>query len=256
MRSQALDEPRIQVRFRREPEHGHVEPPQPQHESREQSERARASHGGAAGTPDPQAPLHLEGLGDALLDHGDRLEQHAHFGGRAGHANDVVVGVDVALGEEAMHLVDAALPVDVVGGQVLAADGVVDALARAAHRRHHVIARLEVPDVGTHALDHAEALVAQHQDLLARWRRAVLGGVDLAVGAVDADPQHLHQHAVATGNVVDLGRAQLSEVGAALPSGEDGNRSHESLLSDRVSRMSLPCAANVTDAVDARTVQG
>ena len=98
--------------------------------------------------------------------------------------------------------------------------------------------------------------MAQHQDLLGRRRRAVLGGVDLAVGAVDANPQHLHQHTAATGDIVDLGRAQLSEVGAALPSGEDGDRSHDSLLSDRVSRMSLPCAANVTDAVDGRTVQG
>ena len=46
---------------------------------------------------------------------------------------------------------------------------------------------------GPDRLDPPEALVAGHEEAVSLGRSAVLGGVDLLVGAVHADAQHLHE---------------------------------------------------------------
>ena len=98
-----------------------------------------------------------------------------------------------------MPQVDPPLVVHVVRRHVVGADPVVDARAGPADGRHHVVARRQLGHVGPDRLHPAEALVAGHEKVVARRRGAVLGRVDLLVGAVHADPQHLDQHARPSG---------------------------------------------------------
>ena len=85
-----------------------------------------AEHAGAPRLPDLQAPLDLEGVVDALLGDGGRLEQHADLGEARGQREDVLEILDVVLGQVAVQQVDPALVVDVVGREVLQADLPVD----------------------------------------------------------------------------------------------------------------------------------
>ena len=83
-----------------------------------------------------------------------------------------------------MAQVDAALVVSVVGGHVVGADQVIDALAGPAHRGHDVVAGLYLGDIRADGFHLAEALVADDQEVVSGRRRTVLGGVDLFVGSV------------------------------------------------------------------------
>ena len=100
-----------------------------------------------------------------------------------------------------MAEIDATLEVGVVGGHVLQADPVVDARSWAPYGRYNVVACLEVRNLWSCLLDHAEALMPDDQVVVTGWRRAVLGGVDLLVGTVDADTENLDEHAAAVWHI-------------------------------------------------------
>jgi hypothetical protein len=68
--------------------------------------------------------------------------------------------------------------------------------------------------------------VAENQVLVARGWRAVLGGVDLPVRAVDADAQDAHEYAPAAGDVVDGGLRRLAQVDRIGLPGDDGDGFH------------------------------
>ena len=125
--------------------------------------------------------------------------------------------VDVILGQEAVQTADAALEVFVVGGHVVGADLVVDAAAGPPHRGDHVIAGLELGDVGADRFHLPEALMSDHEKVVAVGSGAVFGGIDFLVGAVDADLQDADQHAASVGHIVDTGLLQFGQVdGVAL----------------------------------------
>src|SRR5205823_10191484 len=64
---------------------------------------------------------------------GRRLEQHAVLAQRLGQREDVLVVLDVVLGQVAVQQVDPTLEVDVVGREVLQADLPVERGARPPH---------------------------------------------------------------------------------------------------------------------------
>jgi hypothetical protein len=45
--------------------------------------------------------------------------------------------------------------------------------------------------------------MADHEEVIARGSLAIFSGVNLFIRAIDADAQHLHQHASAIGDFVD-----------------------------------------------------
>src|SRR2546430_4511174 len=105
---------------------------------------------------------------------------------------DEVGVLDVPLRQVAVAQVDPALEVDVVGREVLEADLPVDRRARPPHARDDVAAGADrVGHVRPDLDDAAEVLVPDDEEVVAGRRVAVLGLVDLLVGAVDADAQDL-----------------------------------------------------------------
>ena len=149
-----------------------------------------------------------------------------------------------------MPQVDAALEVGVVGGHVVGADEVVETLAGAPHRRHHVIAGTELGDVLAHRLDPPEALVTRDQEVVSLGGRAVLGRVDLLVGPVDADAQHLDEHPAPARDVAHARLGELGEVHRVGTPGEHRDGFHELLLrvgagARRVARFENACHGSV-----------
>lgn len=116
--------------------------------------------------------------------------------------------------------------VGLVGGEVGRADDVVDAPTRPADDGDHVVAGCDLGDVGAHLGDHAEALVAEHEVVGTGRGGAVLAGVDLLVGAVEADPEDLDEHAPAPGDLVEAGLGDVPEGRAVRGAGDDGDRVH------------------------------
>ena len=120
------------------------------------------------------------------------------------HLHDELGVVDERLGQVAVAEVDPALVVDLLAGDVVAADHVEQRPARPADRARDIVAGLHLGHLVAD-LDHLpEALVADDEMLAARRGVAVEGLVDLAVGGVDADLEHLHQHRPALGNPADV----------------------------------------------------
>src|SRR5829696_8239419 len=195
-RAELLDQLAVAVRRCPPRQARHVEPAQAEQERGEQPDRSGADHRGLARLPDLQPALDLVGLVDTLLGNGRWLEQHTDLAQRVWKGHDPAGILDVLLGQVAVEEVDPTLVVDVVRGEVLEPDPVVDAVARPPHCRDDVTSRPDrVRDVRPD-LEHAtEALVAGNQKALAGRRFTVLGRVDLLVRPVDADAEDLHQHA-------------------------------------------------------------
>ena len=117
-----------------------------------------------------------------------------------------------------MQQIDAALVVGIVGGHVVGADEVVDTLAGPAYGRYHVIAGLQLADIGADFFHHTKAFVAGDQKIVAFRRRAILCRIDLFVSAIHAHAQHAHQHSAPIGDGIERGfiqRRQMRAVGLA-----------------------------------------
>ncbi len=170
--------------------------------------------------------MNLERLRDPLLDHRAGLKQHADLAQLARDLDDVLGIVDVVLGEVAVAKVDASLEVDIVGRHVIGADRVVQAVAWTAHGRDHEVSRRELGHVRANLFDHAEALVPKHEVVVAGRRLSIERGVDLLVGTVDADAQHLHEHAASTRDIGDARLFDLAQMGGAGTAGGDADRFH------------------------------
>ena len=176
--------------------------------------------------PHSQPALDLEGLGDPLLHDRCGLEQHPHVPQVLRHFHQELGILDVVLGQEAVTPADPALEVHVVGGHVRCADAIVDAHARASDRRDHVVARHQLRHPRADLFHDAEALVAEHEKRAALGGFPVLGGVDLLVGAVHADPEDANEDAPAARDVSHGGLGELRKVDRAGPAGEYGDRLH------------------------------
>jgi len=179
-----LDELGVTIGLLRQRVDGQLQPTQPRDKGGQQADGARAENARALRLPDLQAPLDLVGVVDALLGDGRRLEQHADLGEARGEREDVLVFLDVVLGQVPMQEVDPALVVDVVGGEVLEPDLAVDGRAGAAHGGDDVGARLDGEgDVRADLDDLAEAFVAGDEVVVAGRCGAVLGGRSPAGGS-------------------------------------------------------------------------
>jgi len=111
----------------------------------------------------------------------------------------------------------------------------IDARSGPPHRGHGVVAGLQACDVRPHGLDAADALVAQDEEAIAGRRRAVLRGVALAVGAVDAEPEDLHEDAAAAGHALERREGKLGEMDAVRLSWNDRDGSRVSFSASRES---------------------
>src|SRR5262249_15643370 len=105
--------------------------------------------------------------------------------------------VDVELGEISMPAADAALEVDRVGGHVVCADLVVDAGASAADCGNNVVARRKLAYVRPDGLHAPEVFMTDREKIESIRSGAVLGGIDLFIGAVDAAAEQPDEHAAA-----------------------------------------------------------
>src|SRR5262249_40960529 len=157
----------VQVRLAGQAEDGDVDPAQPQQQRGQQADRAGAQHGGPPRSPDPQPALDLVRLGDALLADGDRLQPHADVFQASGYRDDELGIVDEVLRQIAVAQVDTSFVLGVVGRHVVGADQVVDAHTRSADRRYDIVTGCHLGDVRADLDDLAEALVPEHQKVVA-----------------------------------------------------------------------------------------
>ena len=108
------------------------------------------------------------------------------------------------LGQITMTEIDSALVINLLARDVVAADHVEQRSPRPADRARDIVARLDLGHLVAH-LDHLpEALVPDHEVLAPRRSISVEGLVDLAVGGVNADLKHFHQHPPALGDPADV----------------------------------------------------
>jgi hypothetical protein len=169
-----------------------------------------------------------------FLGDGRRLEQDPHLCERRRQREDVLVVLDVVLGEVPVQEVDPALVIDVVGGVVLQTDLPVDRRARPADACDDIGARRDRRrDVRPDLDDPPEALVPGDEVVVAGRCGAVLGGVDLLVRAVDAHAEHLDLHPAPVGDVVDVRLRDLPEVDRVGRSWMYGDGSHTASVSQR-----------------------
>jgi len=189
---------RVQVRRLVQPHRVHVEPAGSQSHGGQEPDRARPQHRRPPGLPHLQAALDLEGLRDPLLHDAGRFEENADLAKLTGDPDQVLGVLYVVLGEEAVYTTDAVFEVLVVGGHVGHPDPVIQARSGPPDPGHDVVPARQLGDVGTDVLDHAEALVSQHQEVRSFRRDAVLAGVDLSIRPVEPHPQHPHHHSPAT----------------------------------------------------------
>src|SRR5207249_3574578 len=112
---------------------------------------------------------------------------------------------------------------------------------------HHVVARPELGHGLARLLHHAEALVPGDQEVDALWRGAVLAGVDLLVGPVQADPDHPDQHSSASLDLIQPRLGDLPEMGAVRLAGDDGDGLH--VRSFRVARWMMRSATRPVQPV-------
>ncbi len=167
---------------------------------------------------------------DALLGDREWLEEDADTGQHVGQGNDVGLILDVELGEVAMEQVDPALVRDRVRREVLEPDAIPDRGPRPSHCRDDEAARPDRRrDIGSDLEDFAQVLVADGQEILARWRGPELPGDDLAIGAVDADLEHPDEHASAAGHVVDDRPPDVAAVQRVRRARVDGERADRRL---------------------------
>ncbi len=186
---------------------------QPEHHGGEQADLPRSEHESPLRVPDLQPLLGEKGLFDGLGADAGRLGEHAEMLEVLRHLHDVFGIVDEVLGQIAVAEVDAALVVNLVAGDVVPADQVEDRLTRAADRAGDIVARTDLLDLVADFDDLPEAFVPDHQVLAAGRGVAVESLVDLAVGRIDADLQHLHEHATSLGDLAHMGMRLVGQLG-------------------------------------------
>jgi hypothetical protein len=109
--------------------------------------------------------------------------------------------------------VDSPLVVLVVCREVLQTERVIDAVPRPPNACYDVGAWSEPLGYGGPHLHHlAEALVPGNQEVRPGGRFAVLRVVNLLIGAVHPDAEHLDQHSLPVGDVVHVGHRNVFEV--------------------------------------------
>ena len=210
-----------------------------QRERAEQSDGARAEHERAPAVAvvlarpvralPGQSLLHLPELDQRLLGDRERLDEDGDLAQRRGHGHEVLLVLDDTLGQEAVRLLDAALAELAREAEVLAPAAARDAVlvrARPPHHRHHPVAGPHARHRRAHALDLRQRLVAEHEVIAARGRRAVLEAADLTVGAAHADLDHAQPHA---GRRLDRRLGQLEPLHLARLRNH-GDRPHACLL--------------------------
>ena len=232
VRAESLGNFGLSARLGRAGDRVDVEPPQPQDQRRQQADLPGAGDEGPLGLPHLQAALGfvrlLHGLGGAA----HRLGQNVQMLEPDGHPHHELAIVDVVLGHKTVQQIDAPLVVNLLAGNVGAADLVEDRMAGPPHGARDVVARLYMSDLGADRLDAAKRLVPQHQKVIARRRVAVERLVDLAIGGVHADPQHLDQHAAPARHIIQPRHRHVGQMNAIFSAGTNGNGFHggETLL--------------------------
>ena len=154
-----------------------------------------------------------------------------------------------------MQQVDPALVVDVLRREVLEADGSVKRRIRPAHARDNVAAQADRVRHIRPDLEHAaEVLVADDQEVVARRSRAVLAGVDLLVGAVDADAQDLDPDATSIGYGVEGRKRDVLEVNRVALPREDRDRLHDAIVSAEAPAVTVARVAAMPSVEERRLV--
>ena len=178
--------------------------------------------------------LRQERLLDRLRANARRFGQDAEVRQPRGNPDDVLGVIDEVFGQEAVAEVDAALVVDLLPGEIVAPDLVVNGSTRPPDRARDKVAGLHLGHPVAHLHDLPEALMADDQVLAPRRRVAVERLVDLSIRSVDTDLEHLHPHGPALRDLTDvrmrligqLRFGNLSQVDAVRLPGQDGNGFH------------------------------
>src|SRR5271167_3438542 len=173
VRAQGLDQVGIATGLGAAGKGVYLQSTQAEYQRRKKADCAGTHDRGGARSPHLQATLDLVGLYDAFLYDRHRLKQHRDILQSLRNLDDVLRIVHIVFSEEAVQTADATLEVLIVGGHVVGADLVVEAISRAAHRSHYVIAGFELGDIGANLFHLSEALMPNHQKLIAVGRCAV-----------------------------------------------------------------------------------
>ena len=218
-----------------------VDPAELEHHRGEQPDLARAEDEGPPGVPDLEPLLRQERLLDRLGADAGRLGEDAEVLQVLRDLHDVLGVVDEGLGQVAVAEVDPPLVVDLLAGDVVPPDLVEDRAARPSDRAGDVVARLHLGHLVAHLEHLPEALVADDEVVAPGGGVAVEGLVDLAVGGVDPDLEHLHQDGAPFGDGADVrmrlvgqlrGR-DVPQVDAVRLAGEDGDGFHRGVDSPK-----------------------
>ena len=153
------------------------------------------------------------------------------------HFNDVLGIVDEVFRQVTMAKVDSALVVNLVARDVVAADQIENRFSWPSDRARDVIARNDFLDLCPHFNNLAKALMPDDQMVATGRGVPVEGLVDLSIGRVDADLQHLHQHAAPLGYLAhvrmrlvrELGDRNLTQMHAVRLAGQNGYGFHQRL---------------------------
>ena len=185
--AQRLDELAVEIRRGRREYTDDLEAAQPQRQRRQQADRAGTDDAGPRGGPEAEPTLDGVGLAMPFCETLAGSVRTPTRSSSAGTVNEELLVVDKPLCEEAVEQIDAPLAYDVVGGEVLAPDAVVEAGTRSADGRDDEVAERDRADGWPDGLDAADVLVAEDEVVVARRCRAEVCLDDLAIRAVDAD---------------------------------------------------------------------
>src|SRR5581483_3458003 len=209
---------------------GDLQSAQAQCQCCEQTERSRPQDGGTLWPPDLEAALNLISLFDALFGDTHRLQEDTDILQPGGYFDDELGVIHVVFGQVAVSQVDAPLKVGPVGGHGIHADPVIEAAAGPPHRRHHVIPGGDAPHAGADLDDLPERFVPGDEKIVTVRCCAILGGVDLFVRAIDANPQHFDENATPIWNVIHTRHWEFCQVNTVRLAWEYCNCFHNMLL--------------------------
>ena len=185
--AETLEQLTVAVRAPAAAEGGHLQAAQAQRKRGQQADGAGTSDQRASRLPEVQARLDLVGLAQRFRDARERLGEDGHRLQVVGHGHQVAGVGHHLLSHEAMCSADAGLDEDVVRGEVRAADAVVGAATGPADGDHHEPTDLDLArGTRTDLHDAAQRFVAQHQEVGALRRAAVLAADEVRVRAAQA----------------------------------------------------------------------
>src|SRR5579864_33239 len=180
------------------------ESPQLEHHRRQQPDLAGSEHERPLGMPNLQTLLRQERLLYRLCANAGWLGKDTEMFQVLRHFHDVVRIVDEVLGEVSMAEIDPPLVIDFFAGDVVSADLIEQRITRPADRARDEVTRLHLGHLVPHFDDLPEALVSDDEVFSARRGVSVERLVDLPVGCIDTNLEHLDQYRASFGDAANV----------------------------------------------------